>query len=203
MDVGEPTTRLFVELFGEQPTFDPVPRRLFKKVRDMKVTKEMFGRAVKRRRTFQDSLENIFLGNFDGQTSEEERRGKKCDRSTLFVYHTGTGARPSYRVEDLNYIQGSVAFSMNLAEGSGSASGPPKASDFFHLVASMGGLPEVTIPLGEVDYWSQITRRWEPIPVSVQVVGARGCDALLVDLVRVLSAKGVLEKVGVGRSMYD
>ncbi|EFY97850.1 glutamyl-tRNA(Gln) amidotransferase [Metarhizium robertsii ARSEF 23] len=65
------------------------------------------------------------------------------------------------------------------------------------------GAPDVVLPIGEVAYESAVTGRAEVLPVSVDVMAARGCDGVLFSLVRDLHAAGFLAAVKTGRSIVD
>ncbi|KIM46589.1 hypothetical protein M413DRAFT_440231, partial [Hebeloma cylindrosporum] len=137
-DVGRPTADQFVAQFGRQPTFDPIPEKMF--TRAQSLTEADFLAAVGLKRRFRDSiLENIFK-------HDEE----SCSDS-LFIYDAATGGVPSYRVEEFNHLEGATPFFLTAAAAS--PDGQAKASDFFNFLASMAELPEVTIPIGQVQYF--------------------------------------------------
>ncbi|KAF4619180.1 hypothetical protein D9613_004861 [Agrocybe pediades] len=183
-DVGEPTTKAFISQFGQEPVFDPVPQKMFARARA--ISDRDFAEAVALKRQFRDSVAaNVFKHHPDS-----------CSDS-LFIYDAATGGLPSYRVEDFNHLSGATHFLLTAA-GAGVEA---KMSDFFNFLASMGELPEVTIPIGQVHYFSQLSRTWEPIPVAVQLVSRKGCDAMLLDLVKALADKDVVRAVQTGRSL--
>ncbi|PPQ70384.1 hypothetical protein CVT26_013849 [Gymnopilus dilepis] len=206
VSVGRPTREAFWERFGREPGWDPVPKRMFEKAKG--ISEEEFEEAVRVKRAFSGAVnEHIF--EFDEESCSD----------SLFIYDAATGGVPSYRVEEMNYLSGSTPFLMNapvapntnapstlptLPSNSFTHSPPsPRTSDFFNFLASMGELPEVAIPIGQAEYFSPVSRAWEPVPVAVQVVARRGCDAVLVDLVRALGeSRGGVRGVGVGRSMF-
>ncbi|KAJ3496041.1 hypothetical protein NLJ89_g10538 [Agrocybe chaxingu] len=184
--VGKPTTLAFEDRFGEKPVFDPVPQRAF--ARAQSISEEDFNEVVEVKKAFSTALATHVFKDDRASCSD-----------ALFIYDAGTGGHPSYRIEEFNHLFGSVPVLLtSLPPGQAR---PPKPSEYFHYVASMADLPEVTIPLGEAPYFSQVSRRWEPIPVAVQLVARRGCDVVLLDLVKRLAEKGVVGPVGVGRSM--
>jgi Asp-tRNA(Asn)/Glu-tRNA(Gln) amidotransferase A subunit family amidase len=186
-DVGRPTTDQFFTQFGKQPTFDPIPEKMF--ARAQSITEADFSAAVGLKRYFRDSIsEHIFK-------HDEE----SCSDS-LFIYDAATGGVPSYRVEDFNHLEGATPFLLTAAAASPNAQA--KASDFFNFLASMGELPEVTIPIGQVQYFSVLSRTWEPIPVAVQLVARKGCDQMLLDVVLRLAEVGVVREVNVGRAAF-
>ncbi|TGO08218.1 hypothetical protein BTUL_0220g00080 [Botrytis tulipae] len=70
-------------------------------------------------------------------------------------------------------------------------------------LSPIAGTPEVTASIGEITYFSQVTQREEPLPVSVSVVSYPGTDLDLIDLVHeVLKAGGKPVNVAVGRSIF-
>lgn len=112
------------------------------------------------------------------------------------MYDAGTGGRPSYRVEDFNNLPGTAQFLLSsTAKGS-------KASDYFVLISPMAGLPEITVPIGQVGYYSQVSRQWEMLPVAVQLVAHPGCDDMLLELVKSLAAANVVRPVKVGNEAF-
>ncbi|CAA7258458.1 unnamed protein product [Cyclocybe aegerita] len=184
--VGKPTILAFEDRFGEKPVFDPVPQRVF--ARAQSISEQDFNEAVEVKKSFRTALATHVFKDDRASCSD-----------ALFMYDAGTGGHPSYRVEEFNHLAGSVP--VLLTSPPPGHPHPPKSSEYFHYVASMADLPEVAIPLGEAPYFSQVSRRWESIPVAVQLVARRGCDVVLLDLVKRLAEKGVVGPVEVGRSL--
>ena len=186
-DVGRPLIRAYVDKFGAENIFDlgldPVPERMFRKGK--KLTQSDFVEALALKNRFSAALdEQVFLSN-----------PKTCADS-LFMYDAATGGRPSFRREDLNGFEGATELILTS---------PPENSrtdQLFHYVASMAGLPEVTIPLGQVQYMSPVTGQWEWMPVAVQIVTKRGCDGVLYELIRKLGDKGIVKAVQAGKEAY-
>ena len=60
--------------------------------------------------------------------------------------------------------------------------------------------PDSVFPLGQIPVFSSITNHTEYLPVSVDVVAAKGCDALIAKLAEDLVGAGILTvpKVGSG-----
>ncbi|OAA56494.1 Amidase [Cordyceps fumosorosea ARSEF 2679] len=67
--------------------------------------------------------------------------------------------------------------------------------------APFSGTPDVALPLGEVRSSSNVTGREEPLPVSADVMAARGCDALLTRLAVELARKGAVKVPRPGGSL--
>ncbi|KXN81847.1 Amidase 1 [Leucoagaricus sp. SymC.cos] len=190
-DVGKKLFRDFVNKFGVDEILDieldPMPNLEFRKGRQ--VTQSDFVEALTFKRKFSNAMdEEVFLPH-----------SKTCADS-IFIYDAAAGGRPSFRVEELNDFEGATQFVLNSLP-KGSTEGP-KVEQFFHYVASMGGLPEVTIPLGQVQYKSPVTGKWEWMPIAVQVVTRRGCDRVLYELIRKLAEKGIVKAVQAGTEAY-
>ncbi|KAL4922387.1 amidase signature domain-containing protein [Aspergillus aurantiobrunneus] len=69
-------------------------------------------------------------------------------------------------------------------------------------IATMAGVPDFVVPVGEVPYNSTVSLRTEYMPVTMSFVAARGCDLMLVDLIRDLEDAGILRPVEIGPRMY-
>lgn len=64
--------------------------------------------------------------------------------------------------------------------------------------------PDHVIPLGETAYVSGVTGKTEYLPVTVDMVAARGCDAVIFEIVEGMVREGLLGLgvVGTGRSVW-
>ncbi|KAL4790271.1 amidase signature domain-containing protein [Aspergillus venezuelensis] len=71
---------------------------------------------------------------------------------------------------------------------------------YYFSVQSQG--PEVTLPIGEVEYLSNITDVKERLPVAIDLLAHRNCDIMLLDLVGSLAEGGVLREVKTGRTLW-
>ncbi|KAL0581476.1 hypothetical protein V5O48_000517 [Marasmius crinis-equi] len=180
--VGKPLTEWYYRQLGRAPALDPMPEIMF--VKGKQYSENDYNEAVAYKRSFTDALRDVLF----------QPDADSCSDSVL-VYDAGTGGRPSYRVEDFNALEG--ATDVTLVKPGKKAT----LQENLHYLASMGGLVDVTVPIGEVAYFSQVSRRWEPIPVTVQLVARRGCDAVVLELVKVLAEKGILKRVGTGLSV--
>lgn len=191
-DVGKPLYQAYVEKFGAEEVidleFDPVPHRMFRKGK--KLSQSDFAEATSVRRKFAQAMDDeVFLPN-----------SKTCADS-IFMYDAATGGKPSFRLEELNDFEGATQFVLTSpAKGS---DGEPKLEQFLHYIGSMAGLPEATIPLGQVQYKSPVTGKWEYMPIAVQIVTRRGCDGVLHELVRKLGDKGIVRTVLAGKEAYE
>lgn len=61
--------------------------------------------------------------------------------------------------------------------------------------------PDSVYPLGEVPYFSDITNHEESLPVTVDIMVARGCDGLIPRLAQDLVGLGILKVPKTGRSI--
>lgn len=68
-------------------------------------------------------------------------------------------------------------------------------------LSSYSGAPESTFPIGEVGSLSTVTGQLERLPVSVEVLAAKGCDEVLVRLAKDLVRKGVIGEPKAGGSL--
>ena len=61
---------------------------------------------------------------------------------------------------------------------------------------------DFTIPLGQVEYQSPVTRVTEQWPVTINIMARRGCDFMLFNMVKKLAQEGVLRSVKTGRTPF-
>ncbi|KAL1798509.1 hypothetical protein ACET3X_002546 [Alternaria dauci] len=67
----------------------------------------------------------------------------------------------------------------------------------------MGETPDITIPIGQMSYYSTITNHVEYLPISINLMVAKGCDSVLLNLVTKLYQRGVLRASAAGASSVD
>ena len=70
------------------------------------------------------------------------------------------------------------------------------------MQANLAGFPEIVVPIGQVQYQSPFTRKMEWQTVTVAFAAARGCDAVLFDLVDKLADAGLVKEVMTGKFAY-
>ncbi|EUC46416.1 hypothetical protein COCMIDRAFT_92801 [Bipolaris oryzae ATCC 44560] len=82
---------------------------------------------------------------------------------------------------------------------------PPQAPSGFtnQYFSVMAEVPDITIPIGQMSYHSTTTNHTEQLPVSINLMVAKGCDATLLNLVAKLYHAGVLKASEVGASLVD
>ncbi|KAJ3545675.1 hypothetical protein NM208_g2398 [Fusarium decemcellulare] len=69
-------------------------------------------------------------------------------------------------------------------------------------ISIFSGAPDTVFPIGQVSSQSSITNHTEFLPVTVDVMAARGCDGLITKLAKDLVAAGILKTPGVGSTLY-
>lgn len=70
------------------------------------------------------------------------------------------------------------------------------------LYVNYAGVPEIVIPVGQVEYFSPYTKRMEWQPVTVALGVAKGCDLILFELVDQMAAMGLIREVLPGTTAY-
>ena len=63
--------------------------------------------------------------------------------------------------------------------------------------------PDFVIPLGQAPYNSTITRHVEYLPVTVDIMAAKGCDGMLFNLINDLVSQGVIKPPVAGRTPVE
>ncbi|KAL3469734.1 amidase signature domain-containing protein [Aspergillus californicus] len=61
--------------------------------------------------------------------------------------------------------------------------------------------PEYVLPIGEASYHSDVTTHVEKLPVTVNIMAARGCDGMLFQLVEDLAREGIVSSVQPGSTI--
>ncbi|KAF4472446.1 glutamyl-tRNA(Gln) amidotransferase [Fusarium albosuccineum] len=69
-------------------------------------------------------------------------------------------------------------------------------------ISIFSGAPDTVFPIGQVSSQSSISNHTEFLPVTVDVMAARGCDGLITKLAKDLVAAGILKTPGVGSTLY-
>ncbi|KAM0229032.1 hypothetical protein ACHAPO_010311 [Fusarium lateritium] len=122
----------------------------------------------------------LFMDWFNEEVLPKDKDPKKCSSAILLnPDSSGTlGRRDIYRDPP------KVPFGWSLSE-----------------MSIFSEAPDSVYPLGEVSSFSEITNHNESLPVTVDIMVARGCDGLLPRLAQDLVKIGVLEIPKTGRSM--
>ncbi|KAJ4315919.1 hypothetical protein N0V84_008126 [Fusarium piperis] len=67
-------------------------------------------------------------------------------------------------------------------------------------ISIMSETPDMVVPIGQVAYHSSITSQTEYLPVTVDLMAAKGCDGMLFSLIQDLYEAGILGISHTGRS---
>ncbi|KAL9012695.1 MAG: hypothetical protein Q9173_002561 [Seirophora scorigena] len=62
-------------------------------------------------------------------------------------------------------------------------------------------VPDVVVPIGQSGYQSNITEHAEVLPVTVNMLAAKGCDGMLFNLIEELAAAGIVSTTQTGRTI--
>ncbi|EXL91261.1 hypothetical protein FOIG_15541 [Fusarium odoratissimum NRRL 54006] len=109
----------------------------------------------------------------------------------ILLYDIGTSGLPSFREEGLN-------------DSSGAASPvDPRGPESVSTVSSYFGDVDITVPIGQITYQSNLTFQEEVMPVTVNMVAKRGCDFVLFNLINKLVSEGVLSSVNTGKQAFQ
>lgn len=160
---------------GDQPYFDPPVA--FNMEYGANLTSTDFENALTNKTIFKNWLETELL--------IPQHDNPACS-SALLIHPIWQGS-PSYRDE---YPDGS----------------PHLLGRWFgwnqYGISQLGGVPEVVIPIGQVNYTSRVTKTTKWLPVSVSINAATGCDLMLYRLVERLADEGVIpHKVNTGPTL--
>ncbi|KPI38360.1 uncharacterized protein AB675_12105 [Cyphellophora attinorum] len=185
-EVGRPLVDFWAENYdGRFPPIDPARRPGWIARTQDNTTSEMYTQALAIKRSFSDSA-----------SPANTTTAEKCANSGLWLYDIGTGGLPSYREEDL--IVG------NLATGAATYLNytPPYTITSGVNFCSFAGCADFTVPIGQVEYFSNVTQVMEMVPVTLSLVMRRGCDWSLFALIEALAEKGGLRAVKTGREAF-
>lgn len=105
----------------------------------------------------------------------------------LLVYPITRGLPPRYRDDFTPRAPGSNIFWTGFST---------------YGISYCSGCPDFTLPVGEVEFRSRITEAVEKLPVAISLMGPRGADEVLLELVTELEEVGVLRGVRCGRSLW-
>jgi Asp-tRNA(Asn)/Glu-tRNA(Gln) amidotransferase A subunit family amidase len=117
---------------------------------------------------------------------------ESCSESVM-VWDIGTGGLPSFREEDLVTNNTAAAFLATV---------PARAVVSGASICPIFGCTDMTIPIGQVPYYSNVTFHTEYMPVTVSVIAKRGCDFMLYNMWEKLADLGVLKTIKTGRTAF-
>ncbi|KAM0550744.1 hypothetical protein ACHAPJ_008809 [Fusarium lateritium] len=122
----------------------------------------------------------LFMDWFNKKVLPKDKDSKKCSSAILLhPYSTGSLTR-----RDIYRDPPRVPFGWSLSE-----------------ISIFSEAPDSVYPLGELSSFSEITNHNESLPVTVDIMVARGCDGIIPRLAQDLIKIGVLEVPKTGRTM--
>jgi Asp-tRNA(Asn)/Glu-tRNA(Gln) amidotransferase A subunit family amidase len=132
----------------------------------------------------EDAKRATFASWFSQEILPPSASAGTCSDALLFYVGSAAGSTTHYR----NAYQGPPE---------------PPTGWTLEMMSTLGGGPDFVLPVGEAGYVSEVTGRVEMMPVTVNVVAAKGCDGLVYGVVRDLVDAGILKKSLAGRSGVD
>lgn len=194
-EVAEPLISAWDSLYdGRFPPIDPARRPGWVARTSENVTEAQYEAALATKRAFSEWFNTEFLGQgFESTDEPDATTAEECGESALWIYDIGTGGLPSYREREL--IEGnSFATSLNYT--------PPAVLTPGVNFCSTAGCADFTVPIGQVPYFSNVTRVEEMVPVTLSLVMRRGCDYSLFGLIEKMADVGMLQAVKTGRTAF-
>lgn len=195
VEVARPLIDAWSSLYeGRFPPIDPARRPGWvERLRD-NTTQAEYDAALATKRTFSEWFNTEFLGQgFESTDEPATTTAEECGESALWIYDIGTGGLPSYREREL--IEGNeFATYLNYT--------PPATLTSGVNFCSTAGCADFTVPIGQVPYFSNVTRVEEMVPVTLSLVMRRGCDYSLFGLIEKMADVGMLRSVKTGRTAF-
>jgi Asp-tRNA(Asn)/Glu-tRNA(Gln) amidotransferase A subunit family amidase len=181
--VGKPLVAAWAERYDERyPPVDSGHRSWANPAVIATYTQERYDAALATKRQGVDWFEQNVLYSTEESCSE-----------SIMVWDIGTGGLPSFREEDLVTNNSAAAFLATV---------PARAAVSGASICPIFGCVDMTIPIGQVTYQSNITYHIEYMPVTVSVIAKRGCDYMLYNMWEKLADLGVLKTIKTGRTAF-
>ncbi|KAI1088958.1 amidase family protein [Rostrohypoxylon terebratum] len=181
--VGKPLLTAWSSLYdGRFPPIDPARRPYWKSYDESVYNDTLYNQSLATKRTAVDWFESNILYSTPESCSE-----------SIMLWDIGTGGLPSYREKSLNSNPNTTAFL---------AVTPPTAGISGASLCPIYGCVDMTIPIGQVPYASNVTFVEEMVPVTVSVIAKRGCDFMLWNMWEKLADEGVLNIIKTGRTAF-
>ncbi|KAI1453513.1 amidase family protein [Annulohypoxylon moriforme] len=182
-EVGKPLLAAWSSLYdGRFPPIDPARRPYWKSYNESVYNATLYAESLATKRKAVDWFESEILYSTPESCSE-----------SIMLWDIGTGGLPSYREEALNDNPNTTAFL---------AVTPPTAGISGASLCPIYGCVDMTIPIGQVPYASNVTFVEEMVPVTVSVIAKRGCDFMLWNMWEKLADEGVLKTIKTGRTAF-
>ncbi|KAF4962163.1 hypothetical protein FSARC_9737 [Fusarium sarcochroum] len=145
------------------------------------VNKSIYEEVVKHKAEFAAYVQDRVLRPSDATCSE-----------SILILESGASGRPCYREEFLNHEKGAGFLYMT----------DPKPWLNPLLLSPLLSAPQISIPIGQVDYDSPISFQVEKLPIVIDLMAYPGCDNMLMGLVETLAEKGIIKTVKVGKTAF-
>ncbi|RYP68967.1 hypothetical protein DL771_006389 [Monosporascus sp. 5C6A] len=185
-EVAAPLIAAWAERHGGRfPPIDPARRLAWRYYNSSERTREAYGAALATKRRAVEWFE-----------AEVLRATPEACSESIMLWDIGTGGLPSYRERELVEAGAEAGDTAFLAET------PPGAGINGASLCPIYGCVDMTVPIGQVPYQSNVTLVEEMVPVTVSVVARRGCDFVLWDMLERLADEGVLRTVKTGRTAF-
>ncbi|OTB04047.1 hypothetical protein M426DRAFT_11927 [Hypoxylon sp. CI-4A] len=182
-EVGKPLIEAWSERYdGRFPPIDVARRSYWVDYNESLYTDSLYNQSLSTKRKAVDWFESNILYSTPESCSE-----------SIMLWDIGTGGLPSYREESLNSNPNTTAFL---------AVTPPTAGISGASLCPIYGCVDMTIPIGQVPYRSNVTLVEEMVPVTVSVIAKRGCDFMLWNMWEKLADEGVLKTIKTGRTAF-
>lgn len=195
VEVAEPLISAWGSKYdGRFPPIDPARRPGWVARQRENTTQAQYDAALAVKRSFSEWFNGEFLGQgFESTDEPDATAAEECGASALWIYDIGTGGLPSYREREL--IEGNeLATYLNYT--------PPAVLTPGVNFCSTAGCADFTVPIGQVPYFSNVTRVEEMVPVTLSLVMRRGCDYSLFGLIEKMADVGMLRGVKTGRRAF-
>jgi len=182
-EVAEPLISRWGELFdGRFPPIDPARREGWRTFNETAINPDTYKLALEEKNAAVEWYES----NIQFSTPDS------CSESVM-LYDIGTGGLPSYREEDLINGNPKASFLAVTPEGAAITGAG---------ICPIYGCADFTVPIGQVEYQSEVTFHPEYVPVTINMVVKRGCDFVLYNMIEKLADAGVIGTVKTGRTAY-
>lgn len=194
-EVASPLISTWSSLYsGRFPPIDPARRPGWVARTSENTTSAQYSAAQATKRAFSEWFNTAFLGQgFESPSQPNATTPEECAASAIWIYDVGTGGLPSYREREL--IQNNpFATYLNYT--------PPDVLTSGVNFCSTAGCADFTVPIGQVPYFSNVTRVEEMVPVTLSLVVRRGCDFALFGLIERMADVGMLRRVKTGRTAF-
>ncbi|KAL5356468.1 amidase signature domain-containing protein [Aspergillus floccosus] len=166
---------------GRFPPVESVWRTAWSQLNLSALTQSAYNEALQDKATAVDWFERTVLYETPESCSE-----------SLMLCDIGTGGVPSFREQKLN--DGPNATYLNIV--------PDGLVVSCATICPLFGCVDLTIPIGQVAYYSPVTMVTEQWPVSINLIARRGCDFMLFNMVEKMAEEGIIGPVKTGRTAF-